>query len=91
MESSPGLLAGQLLTVGRPRPWILLESTLAAAPNGAMAAKAPHYFLPEWIQPTNESLNVDVCVYGGNASGIPYAKLKPRLEQAGPILEKYAE
>lgn len=30
----------------------------------------PHYFRPEWIEPSDQRLNVDVCVYGGSAAGV---------------------
>ncbi len=30
----------------------------------------PHYFLPEWIEPTAESVEADLCVYGGTSAGI---------------------
>lgn len=29
-----------------------------------------HYFHRDWIEPTDETLEVDVCVYGGNAAGV---------------------
>ncbi len=30
----------------------------------------PQYFNPDWITPSQETLTVDICVYGGTASGI---------------------
>lgn len=32
-----------------------------------------HYFRPQWIERTDERLDVDVCVYGGTAAGITAA------------------
>jgi hypothetical protein len=29
-----------------------------------------HYFLPSWIEPTDQTLDADLCVYGGTASGV---------------------
>lgn len=29
-----------------------------------------HYFHPDWIQHTDRSLNVDICIYGGTSAGI---------------------
>jgi len=29
-----------------------------------------HYFRPDWIEPSDEVLDVDVCVYGGCAGGV---------------------
>ncbi len=29
-----------------------------------------HYFLPQWIEPSDKTLDCDVCVYGGTASGV---------------------
>ena len=33
----------------------------------------PHYFLPQWITPCDESLDVDLCIYGGTSAGIAAA------------------
>lgn len=30
----------------------------------------PHYFLPEWIESSTETLETDLCVYGGTSAGI---------------------
>ena len=30
----------------------------------------PHYFLPEWIEPTTERIETDLCIYGGSSAGI---------------------
>ncbi|MEM6312761.1 MAG: FAD-dependent oxidoreductase [Planctomycetota bacterium] len=35
-----------------------------------MSDNQPHYFRPQWITPTDERLDVDVCVYGGTAAGV---------------------
>jgi len=32
-----------------------------------------HYFSRDWITPTDEALDADVCVYGGNAAGVAAA------------------
>ncbi len=32
-----------------------------------------HYFLPQWITPSHEHLDVDVCIYGGTSAGIAAA------------------
>jgi hypothetical protein len=37
-----------------------------------------HYFQADWITPTDESLDVDVCVYGGTAGGV-IAAVKAKL------------
>ncbi|MEX0776068.1 MAG: FAD-dependent oxidoreductase [Phycisphaeraceae bacterium] len=29
-----------------------------------------HYFKPQWIQPSDETLTAEVCVYGGTAAGV---------------------
>jgi ribulose 1,5-bisphosphate synthetase/thiazole synthase len=31
---------------------------------------SPHYFLSEWIEPTTENLETDLCIYGGTSAGI---------------------
>ena len=33
-------------------------------------SNVPHYFLPEWIVENPRQVEVDVCIYGGNAAGI---------------------
>ncbi len=35
-----------------------------------MSETIPHYFRPQWIQRDERRLDVDVCVYGGTASGV---------------------
>ncbi|WFB36592.1 FAD-dependent oxidoreductase [Kiritimatiellota bacterium B12222] len=35
---------------------------------------SPHYFRPEWIQPSSEKIQVDVAIYGGTAAGVIAAK-----------------
>lgn len=34
----------------------------------------PHYFLPTWIRPSDETLDADVCIYGGTAAGVIAAR-----------------
>lgn len=38
-----------------------------------------HYFHPSWIEPSDATLDVDVCVYGGNAAGVMAAIKATRL------------
>jgi hypothetical protein len=38
------------------------------------SSKQAHYFTPEWIQASDESLKADVVIYGGTASGVIAAK-----------------
>lgn len=38
-----------------------------------------HYFHPDWIEPTDASLDVDVCVYGGTSAGVIAAVKSIRL------------
>jgi hypothetical protein len=35
-----------------------------------MPEHRPHYFRPNWIEPTDRILETDVCIYGGTAAGI---------------------
>lgn len=35
-----------------------------------MSEKRPHYFQPGWIEPTDRSIDTDVCIYGGTAAGV---------------------
>jgi len=37
-------------------------------------ANHPHYFRPEWIESTKETLAADVVIYGGTAAGVVAAK-----------------
>ncbi len=30
----------------------------------------PHYFLPEWVESTDQMIDADVCVYGGTTAGV---------------------
>ncbi|MCH8526463.1 MAG: FAD-dependent oxidoreductase [Kiritimatiellae bacterium] len=34
----------------------------------------PHYFLPEWIVPSTETLSTDLCIYGATSAGVIAAK-----------------
>jgi len=45
-----------------------------------------HYFLPSWIKPFNESLRVDLCVYGGTAAGVIAATTAARRGLSAVIL-----
>jgi len=51
-----------------------------------------HYFHPAWIEPTDQTLDADVCVYGGTAAGVVAAAkaarlgLKPVLLHPGKVL-----
>lgn len=42
--------------------------------GGMQLPNAPHYFLPQWIQPNTERLSADVVIYGGTAAGVIAAK-----------------
>ena len=46
-----------------------------------------HYFVPDWITPTDESLDVDVCVYGGTAGGVIAAVKAKRLGKSVVLLQ----
>ena len=52
-----------------------------------MADTRPHYFLKEWITPTDEHLNVDVCIYGGTAGGVVAAVKAARLGKSVVLLQ----
>ncbi|MEO0966274.1 MAG: FAD-dependent oxidoreductase [Planctomycetota bacterium] len=47
----------------------------------------PHYFHTTWIQPTDERLDVDVCVYGGNAAGVVAAVKASELGMSAVLLQ----
>src|SRR5689334_14815904 len=32
-----------------------------------------HYFKPEWIEPTTDRLNTDICIYGATSAGVAAA------------------
>lgn len=34
----------------------------------------PHYFQPDWIEPTSETIETDLCIYGGTSAGVIAAK-----------------
>ncbi len=34
----------------------------------------PHYFLPGWITPSDQTIDADVCIYGGTAAGVIAAR-----------------
>jgi len=46
-----------------------------------------HYFQPDWVADTDESLDVDVCVYGGTAGGVIAAVKAKRLGQSVVLLQ----
>ncbi|MEM6394570.1 MAG: FAD-dependent oxidoreductase, partial [Planctomycetota bacterium] len=35
-----------------------------------MTTTGPHYFRPDWIERTDETLHADLCVYSGTAAGV---------------------
>jgi len=35
-----------------------------------MSDNRPHYFQPNWIEPTDRRIDCDVCIYGGTAAGV---------------------
>lgn len=35
-----------------------------------MTDNRPHYFQPNWIEPTDRRIDCDVCIYGGTAAGV---------------------
>ncbi len=45
-----------------------------------------HYFHPSWIQPSDETLDVDVCVYGGTAAGVVAALTALRRGRSAVLL-----
>ncbi|MEO0965576.1 MAG: FAD-dependent oxidoreductase [Planctomycetota bacterium] len=52
-----------------------------------MSITGLHYFLPSWVQPADETLEVDLCVYGGNASGVVAAVKASRLGLSTVLLQ----
>jgi len=46
-----------------------------------------HYFRPEWISDSTESLEVDICVYGGTAGGAVAAVKAARLGKSVVLLQ----
>ncbi|MEM6457784.1 MAG: FAD-dependent oxidoreductase [Planctomycetota bacterium] len=44
-----------------------------------MTTPGPHYFRPDWIARTDETLHADLCVYGGTAAGVVAAVKATRL------------
>ncbi len=46
-----------------------------------------HYFNADWIVPTQETLQVDVCVYGASASGVVAAVKAARLGRRVVLLQ----
>ena len=38
-----------------------------------------HYFRPDWVEPSDETIAADVCVYGGTAAGVIAAAKAARL------------
>lgn len=51
-----------------------------------MPSNTPHYFQESWIKPTTETLNVNVCVYGGTAGGVTAALEAKRRGQSVVLL-----
>lgn len=47
----------------------------------------PQYFNPAWITKTDETLTVDICVYGGNAAGVVAAVKATRLGHSVVLLQ----
>ncbi len=35
-----------------------------------------HYFRPDWIEPSDQTLDADVCIYGGTAAGVVAARVR---------------
>lgn len=46
-----------------------------------------HYFLPAWIEPSDETVACDVCVYGGTAAGVIAAVAAARRGKNALILQ----
>ena len=47
----------------------------------------PHYFLPEWIRNTSDSLNVDICIYCGTSAGVVAACAAARMGRSVVLLQ----
>ena len=45
------------------------------------------YFRPDWIEPSDETLSADVCIYGGTAAGIVAAKACARRGLSVVVLQ----
>ena len=45
-----------------------------------------HYFNPAWIQDSDETIDVDVCVYGGSSAGVIAAVKTRRLGHSAVLL-----
>ncbi len=45
-----------------------------------------HYFLPQWISPSDQRLEADVCVYGATASGVIAAVAAMRAGKSAILL-----
>jgi len=45
-----------------------------------------HYFLGQWVKPSDTTLDVDVCVYGGTASGVAAAVAAARRGRSVVLL-----
>jgi hypothetical protein len=46
-----------------------------------------HYFQPSWVEKTDRSIEVDVCVYGGTAGGVVAAVAATRRGKSAAILQ----
>ncbi|MEM6332867.1 MAG: FAD-dependent oxidoreductase [Planctomycetota bacterium] len=46
-----------------------------------------HYYHPAWVQPSDETLDVDICIYGGNAAGVVAAIKATRLNHSVVLLQ----
>ncbi len=51
-----------------------------------MSAPSLHYFHPSWIQSSDKTVDVDVCVYGGTAAGIVAALTALRRGRSAVLL-----
>ena len=52
-----------------------------------MSNTKPQYFNPAWIESGDEIVEVDICVYGGNAAGITAAIKALRLGHSAVLLQ----
>jgi hypothetical protein len=52
-----------------------------------MTSRRPHYFLPEWIVPSERTIDADVCVYGGTAAGVIAAVAASRRGKRVTLLQ----
>lgn len=46
-----------------------------------------HYFQPSWVQPTDQTLDADVCIYGGTAAGVVAAVAAAGRGKSAVILQ----